>query len=150
MSRIINNYKIQSTATATITTTRSTTTTSGTSRGASAGKDRRRRRLRQGERQQIFAVLSVVVSLALSVSLSVPLHFALRNGTVRWCKVEGVRGVDVLSCCNIFMAGMEYLNSYNFRIAQRAAMQRGHRSLEALRGECGESRERVVVVVGLI
>lgn len=47
------------------------------------------------------------------------------------------------------MAGMEYLNSYNFRIAQRAAMQRGHRSLQALR-ECGESRERVVVVVGLI
>lgn len=147
MSRIINNYKIQSTATATTTTTTSTATTSGTSRGASAGRHRRRRR--QGERQQTFAVLSVVVSLSLSVSLSVPLHFALRNGTVRGCKVEGGRGVDVLSCCNIFMAGMEYLNSYNFRIAQRAAMQRGHRSLEALRGECGESRERVVVV-GLI
>lgn len=145
MSRIINNYKIQSTATATITTTTtSTATTSGTSRGASEGRDRQGER--QGERQQTFAVLSVVVSLSLSVSLSVPLHFALRNGTVRGCKVEGEKGVDVLSCCNIFMAGMEYLNSYNFRIAQRAAMQRGHRSLEALRGECGESRERVVVV----
>lgn len=84
MSRIINNYKIQSTATATITTTTtSTATTSGTSRGASAGRDR------QGERQQTFAELSVVVSLSLSVSLSVPLHFALRNGTVRGCKVEG-------------------------------------------------------------
>lgn len=68
----------------------------------------------------------------------------------KWsCKWDGGLGAWVygLSCCNIFMAGMEYLNSYNFRISQRAAVQRGHRSLQPLR-ECGESRARCCCLFG--
>lgn len=137
MSRIINNYKIQSTATATTTTT--TTSTRGQ---VQAGTDGDRDRDREGDSKHLQCYLSLCLFHCLCFSVC-PTAFRPAKG----CKKEGKGGV--LSCCNIFMAGMEYLNSYNFRIAQRAAMQRGHRSLQALR-ECGESRERVVVVVGLI
>lgn len=101
-----------------------------------AGTDGDRDRDREGDSKRLQCYLSLCLSYC-------PTAFRPAKG----CKKGG--GGEVLSCCNIFMAGMEYLNSYNFRIAQRAAMQRGHRSLQALR-ECGESRERVVVVVGLI
>lgn len=130
--RIINNYKIQSTATATTTTTTST-----------------RGKCRQGQTETWTGAERETANICSAICRCVSLTVSVCSTAFRPVKGWEGRGVDVLSCCNIFMAGMEYLNSYNFRIAQRAAMQRGHRSLQALR-ECGESRERVVVVVGLI